>query len=421
MDLNSTNGDERTGDLGDNQEAWVQRFVSNGGSTEEGRTLYAKMRVAQKSSNPQQNPAITDQRIRLSQPGTPMSPDQQPDSDDGRPADPSPSLFSEGDLPPDAPATAPKATLPAVKAAPKRPGRKGIAFDQMQPTQQELDLFHLSMEIEENDAREVGKIGYVATAMIYAALPYTEVEGAMFKRTTEYFTLRIMNDPELGIPYGKVPRLITAYLCSEAKRKKDMGGLIELGRSQKEFMERLGMNSRGGARGDIARFNKQSRALFTSSITLLGAPNTELHWNHVHISKKGMLLWNPHRPEERSQWQSTIQLDKEFFEECINHPVPIDLRVIHSLTSPLAIDIYLWLTYRFNAVRVPTPVSWKQLKWQFDATYADTAEGMRDFKKLFKKQLRAVLAVYRQANLDVKDEGVWLLPSRTHIPPLPKS
>jgi hypothetical protein len=134
-----------------------------------------------------------------------------------------------------------------------------------------------------------------------------------------------------------------------------------------------------------------------------------------------MLLWNPQNAEEKSPWQSTLTLSTSFFEECKNHSVPIDLRVIHQLRSPLAIDIYIWLTYRYNSVKIPQPITWKQLKWQFGANYGNTPQGERDFKTNFKKQLRQVLSVYWDAKLEVTQDALILLPSKPHILPDPKA
>lgn len=45
-------------------------------------------------------------------------------------------------------------------------------------------------------------------------------------------------------------------------------------------------------------------------------------------------------PKATAAAVATLTLPEEFYQECINHPVPIDLRVLHKLRSPLADDIY---------------------------------------------------------------------------------
>ena len=424
--------------MGFDEEGWVARYVAMGGEEAQGRATAAKMREAQETAAPAASTVLASARPSYS------------------PLKPASALLGNH-LPPVAPApaaTAPAVTAPTSKAAPKAPaaadanadlfgdkpqtpppaprraigktapaakrGRKPVAFDDKarDKSQQELDLFHLSMEIEEKNAKETGDLGFLATAMIYASLPHSEVEGAVFKRRNGAHTLTILNDPEIGLPYGKVPRIITAFLCTEAKRYAETRGReIHLGHSQAEFMEKLGLRSTGGERGDIHRVRDQAKRLFTSNISLTGDAGSQFHWESVRITRKGMMLWNPQNIEERAPWQSKLMLTEEFFDECICHSVPVDLRVLHKLRSPLAIDIYVWLTYRYNSITMPTPVTWKQIQWQFGSNYPNTPQGERDFKANFKKQLRNVVAVYRDAKMDVRQDVLLLLPSPPHILP----
>ena len=253
--------------------------------------------------------------------------------------------------------------------------------------------------------------------MIYASLPHSAIEGAVFKRRNGDLSLTILNDPDIGLPYGKMPRLITAFLCTEAKRTKEP--VISLGRSKNEFAKKLGLSTSGGSRGDLTRLTEQAKRLFTSHITLIGAPDSQFHWRNVTMTDSGMLLWNPHDPDAKSPWESELTLSQKFFDECIAHSVPIDLRVLHKLRSPLAIDIYIWLTYRYNSISAPTPISWKQLKWQFGANYADHEQGLKNFITNFKSCLRMVSSVYREAKFRTTQTTLILLPSPPHVLPSP--
>ena len=50
---------------------------------------------------------------------------------------------------------------------------------------------------------------------------------------------------------------------------------------------------------------------------------------------------------ERSLWESTIELGEDFFQEIIRNPVPLDMNILRGLKrSSLGLDLYLWLTYR---------------------------------------------------------------------------
>ena len=252
--------------MGFDEEDWLTRYVAMGGDEAQGRATAAKMRAAHESAAPAASTATNSARDSYS----PLKPAAdlidntlptaastvQPAPQSPVAADANADLF--GDTP-RTPSPTPRRGITKTTPAAKR-GRKPVAFDDKtrNKSQQELDLFNLSMEIEEKNSKETGDLGFLATAMIYASLPHSEVEGAVFKRRNGAHTLTILNDPEIGLPYGKVPRIITAFLCTEAKRYAETRGReIHLGHSQAEFMEKLGLRSTGGERGECRRARRQ--------------------------------------------------------------------------------------------------------------------------------------------------------------------
>lgn len=384
---------------------WVARFVAMGGEEHEGRNVYQRMLSTkspiqptpgnahhiENSSHVSRNPSSS-----LPHPTGASSPRQIV----------TPDMF--GEPPAQQLPASPKAAH--AQETPRKRGRKPVEHVK---TQQELDLFELSMEIEEKNAKDNNQLGFIATAMIYASLPHSDIGGAVFKRKNNDIALTILNDPDIGLPYGKIPRIITAFLCTEAKRKQDP--VIDLGRSQSEFAKKLGLGTGGGERGGITALKEQAKRLFTSHITLTGTPKSQFHWRNLNITDSGMLLWNPHDQHEKTPWESQLTLSKPFFDECIAHSVPIDMRVLNKLRSPLAIDIYIWMTYRYNSISHPTPISWRQLKWQLGSNYADDEQGLKNFVTNFKTQLRNVVSVYREAKFSMDQHKLTLLPSRPHI------
>jgi hypothetical protein len=66
-----------------------------------------------------------------------------------------------------------------------------------------------------------------------------------------------------------------------------------------------------------------------------------------------------------------VLLSNAFYDELRRHPVLVDRAAIRTLTtSPLAIDIYLWLAFRLHALSKETPVSWEKLWCQFGSRAA---------------------------------------------------
>ena len=55
----------------------------------------------------------------------------------------------------------------------------------------------------------------------------------------------------------------------------------------------------------------------------------------------------PKRPDERSLWNSKIELGEKFYNEIISHPVPDRHEHPHGAQAvALGLDLYLWLVYR---------------------------------------------------------------------------
>ena len=105
-------------------------------------------------------------------------------------------------------------------------------------------------------------------------------------------------------------------------------------------------------------------------------------------------------------------LSSEFYDELVAHAVPIDLRALKALKgSPLALDIYSWLTYRMSYLRKPCLIPWEALQTQFGSDYG----RLRDFKRRFVVHLSDVVQVYPGARLCEHPTGLLLRPSVTHI------
>jgi hypothetical protein len=94
--------------------------------------------------------------------------------------------------------------------------------------------------------------------------------------------------------------------------------------------------------------------------------------------------------------------------------VPIDIRALRALRrSPMALDIYCWLTYRMSYLRKPTLIPWFALEAQFGADYSRT----RAFREAFLEHLKSVLVIYPGAKVEPLPDGLELRPSPTHVTP----
>jgi hypothetical protein len=223
----------------------------------------------------------------------------------------------------------------------------------------------------------------------------------------------------VGLPYGSKPRLLIAFLASEAVKKGERE--IVLGDSLSDFMRAIGLQSTGGRWGSIKGLKEQMDRLFSSSMHFHWQDKDSMAISNMPIVSKFQLWWDPKNPEQTSLWESKIRLGEEFLAEVLAHHFPVDLRVVSVLKqSPLALDIYFWLTHRLSYLKKSSsrPIPWLSLQCQFGSDYPSTRQGTRDFKKKFKAQLKYVLVVYPEANLQITEAGLILKPSETQIPKL---
>ena len=115
---------------------------------------------------------------------------------------------------------------------------------------------------------------------------------------------------------------------------------------------------------------------------------------------------------KRPAWRAQIVLSQDFLAEITRCAIPVDLRAIRQLRrSPLAIDLYVWLTYRMSYLRKPTLIPWQSLEAQFGSDYTRP----RDFRRRVSKLLEAVLRIYPAVRLSQTDPGLRLYPSPPHV------
>ena len=76
--------------------------------------------------------------------------------------------------------------------------------------------------------------------------------------------------PENKLPYGSLPRLLLAWVCTEAVRTHRRE--LILGRSLSEFMRKLDLSpDSGGGRGERTRLRHQMKRLFRCTISMIYA------------------------------------------------------------------------------------------------------------------------------------------------------
>ena len=210
-------------------------------------------------------------------------------------------------------------------------------------------------------------LGFMARMMALCSLPRSNPGNRLqYKRVNGPYTLIMTATGNYKLPYGNLPRLLMAWISTEATTTQSR--VLVLGDSLSEFMRTLGVLSSdsGGSTGVRTRLRNQMNRLFHASVELSYEDKHRKQFVASRVVDRGEFWWDPKRPDKRSLWNSKIELGEKFFQEIVSHPVPLDMNTLGALKrSPLGLDLYLWLVYRTFPLRAPVQISWKQVYRQF--------------------------------------------------------
>ena len=263
-------------------------------------------------------------------------------------------------------------------------------------------------------------LGFMARLMALCCLPRTNPGNRhQYKRINGPYKLVMVAGADNKLPYGSLPRLLLAWVCTEAVRTQSRD--LVLGRSLSEFMRTLGIGSdSGGSRGELTRLRNQMKRIFRCSISL----NYEDERGDASVSSfiadRTEFWWNECKPGEQGLRKSKIYLGEAFFNEIIRHPVPLDMNTLKALKRcALGLDLYLWLSYRTFALRAPLRLTWRQLYRQFGLHPAKASENqtVQNLRYKILRELKKIKLAWPSLNYSTAQGALILLPSTAAIPP----
>ena len=258
----------------------------------------------------------------------------------------------------------------------------------------------------------------MARLLALCSLPRTNPGNRIrYKRVNGPYTLYMTAGGGNKLPYGNLPRLILAWVSTEAVRTQSR--VLILGSSLSKFMRKLGMEDRSGSpRGDRTRLRNQMDRLFHSHVQLIYEDENHKASVSSQVADRTDLWRNPKRPDEPSLWDSKILLSEAFFNEIVSHPVPLDMNTLKALKRcALGLDLYLWLTYRTFSLRAPLRLSWRQLYQQFgtDPTKASDKFIIRNFRQNVLRELKKIKLAWPELNYTTALGLLILYPSKPAI------
>ena len=260
-------------------------------------------------------------------------------------------------------------------------------------------------------------LGFMARLLALCSLPRTNPGNrTQYVRRNGPYKLGMTAGIDNKLPFGNLPRLILAWVCTEAVRTQSR--VLILGSSLSEFMDKLGMDSVGGAR---TRLRNQMRRLFNAHVQLVYEDKLGEASVNSSVASRTEFWWDPKRPGVPMLWDSKIELGEDFFNEIIRHPVPIDMNTLKALKRcSLGLDLYLWVAYRTFSLRRPLQLSWRQLYHQFDANPSNSPNkrAVQDFRRKVLRELKKIKLAWPGLNYATAPGALILLPSTPAIAPL---
>ena len=261
-------------------------------------------------------------------------------------------------------------------------------------------------------------MGFMARMMALCSLPRTNPGATLqYKRVNGPYKLVMIAGADCKLPFGNLPRLLLAWVSTEAVRTQSRE--LVLGRSLAGFMRTLGVYSSGG-RVQI-RLRNQMRRLFSATVQLVYEDQHGEARVSSSVADRTELWWNERKPDEPSLWESKLRLGEDFFNEIIQHPVPIDMNTLTSLKRcSLGIDLYLWLVYRTFPLRAPQRIAWRQVYRQF-GLHPDKASDKRtvlNFRSQALRELKKIKLAWPGLNYSMAPGVLILHPSTPAIAPL---
>jgi len=288
---------------------------------------------------------------------------------------------------------------------------------------QDNRIARTAAEVWETTAQDAGELAFVSRILVQAFLPHSDPKALGWSKKNGNFMLSVKSGIgenhkgefiPYGVPYGTIPRLILAWLNSEAIRNEQdkentAPHVISLGRSLSEFLEKIGIDKSGGKKGGITRFKTQAERLFRAEISVTCTGENYLAERDIKISDGRFFFWDSKEPEQQTLWENSIELSDRFYKLLVNNPVPLDWRVLKAIKqSPMALDLYMWLTHRISYLQKPVAIKWDTLKQQLGAEI----ENERMFKYQVRKHLIKIQVIWHDLKIDIsRPDVICLYPS----------
>ena len=139
-------------------------------------------------------------------------------------------------------------------------------------------------------------LGFMARMMVLCSLPRTNPGNRKeYVRRNGPYTLVMSAGGLNKLPFGNLPRLLLAWVCTEAVQTRSR--VLVLGKSLSDFMRSLGVYSTSAGRGGVqTRLRNQMDRLFHATVQLIYKDEHGEQFISSAIADRGAFWWNERSP-----------------------------------------------------------------------------------------------------------------------------
>lgn len=291
---------------------------------------------------------------------------------------------------------------------------------QKEASKANLKFINLAANLNEVSSYEAKSLGFMSRLLIMLNLPYRDPgeEAHVWVRTNGNVSLILTpayneQGESIGLPYGSYPRLILAYIITQAV--KTQNSIIYLGKTFSEFLKLLEIE-RGGKQYHLLQ--KQLERVISTNFSWTYKSDQIWSRKNIQVSHEVHLWWDPKLPNRTSLWDSYIKLNKDFFNEIIRNSVPLDFRILKAFrNTPLGLDLCLFLSWRIFNLDKSTYISWKSLQHQLGGQYTDLKVFGRDCRK----HLEKIKVIWPALNIEILKGRIYIKPTSRNLISVDKS
>ena len=158
-------------------------------------------------------------------------------------------------------------------------------------------------------------LGFMARLMALCCLPRTNPgDRLQYKRQNGPYKLVMVAGADNKLPYGNLPRLLLAWVSTEAVRTGSR--VLILGDSLSEFMRTLGVYSSAG--GVANRLRNQMDRLFNAHVSMIYEDGRGKATVNSLIARRTEFWWNPQTARRAGAVGEQDRTRRGFFQR--NHP-----------------------------------------------------------------------------------------------------